>query len=68
MEEALRRARAYTEAGADAIMISSKERTAEQVVAFAQRYREELGAAALPLVAVPSTYSGVTEAQAELSV
>ena len=63
MEEALRRARAYTEAGADAIMIHSKEKTAEQVVAFAHRYRAEMGDAALPLVAVPSSYSGVTEAE-----
>lgn len=37
---------------------------AEQVVAFAHRYRAEMaqiGRVALPLVAVPSSYSGVTE-------
>ena len=36
----------------------------EQVVAFAHRYRAEMaqiGREALPLVAVPSSYSGVTE-------
>ena len=41
-------------------MIHSKEKTAAQVVAFARRYRAEMGSAALPLVAVPSSYSVVT--------
>jgi phosphoenolpyruvate phosphomutase len=51
MDEALERAKAYSEAGADAILIHSKRQDAEEVIEFAARWRGEL-----PLLAVPTTY------------
>jgi phosphoenolpyruvate phosphomutase len=51
MDEALDRAEAYADAGADAILIHSKERTAEQIVEFSERWTRDT-----PLVAVPTTY------------
>jgi len=59
MENALQRARAYIAAGADAIMIHSKEKEPKEVLEFCQAYKkfEER----VPLVAVPSTYNHITE-------
>ena len=51
MEEALRRAEAYHRAGADAILIHSKQPTAEEVFTFARHW----GGRA-PLVIVPTIY------------
>lgn len=59
LDEAVKRARAYIAAGADALMIHSKDRTPDEVLAFCQRYAEF--DVKVPLVAVPSTYSSVTE-------
>ncbi len=50
-EEALRRAHAYAEAGADAILIHSKATTPDEIVAFARAW--DFSA---PLVIVPTTY------------
>jgi phosphoenolpyruvate phosphomutase len=52
MEEALRRAAAYAEAGADAILIHSKAPTAVEVMEFARRWSHDT-----PLVVVPTTYA-----------
>jgi phosphoenolpyruvate phosphomutase len=52
MEEALRRATAYAEAGADAILIHSKAPTAVEVTEFARRWSRDT-----PLVLVPTTYA-----------
>jgi phosphoenolpyruvate phosphomutase len=51
MEEALRRAAAYVEAGADAILIHSSRSTAEEVLAFRRAWGERS-----PLVVVPTKY------------
>lgn len=51
LEEALRRATAYADAGADAILCHSKKRTAEDVVAFMQAWDGRC-----PVVIVPTTY------------
>jgi len=51
LDEALARARAYAEAGADAILIHSKEKSPHQVVGFAQVWKSPV-----PLVVVPITY------------
>jgi phosphoenolpyruvate phosphomutase len=51
VDEALRRAEAYHAAGADAILIHSKRRDADEVLAFARRWERRL-----PLVIVPTTY------------
>ena len=55
MSEALDRAEAYADAGADAILIHSKEKTAIQIVDFSKRWTRPI-----PLVAVPTTYDGIT--------
>jgi len=51
MEEALRRAEAYRQAGADAILIHSKAPTADEVVTFARRWQRRA-----PLLVVPTKY------------
>ncbi|HTO84475.1 MAG TPA: phosphoenolpyruvate mutase [Methylomirabilota bacterium] len=51
LDEALRRAEAYHAAGADAILIHSKQKTAAEIVAFAERWANRC-----PLVIVPTTY------------
>ncbi len=54
MYEALIRAEAYEKAGADGIMIHSKQQVdCSEVMEFAKKFREQ---SKLPLVAVPSTY------------
>lgn len=51
LNEALRRAEAYHEAGADGILIHSKRRTPEEVLAFARAWGDRC-----PLVIVPTMY------------
>ncbi len=51
LDEALRRADAYAEAGADAILMHSKAPTADQVLEFMQSW-----GGARPVVVVPTTY------------
>jgi phosphoenolpyruvate phosphomutase len=51
LDEALRRAEAYHEAGADAILIHSKKSTASEILAFAERWANRC-----PLVIVPTMY------------
>jgi phosphoenolpyruvate phosphomutase len=55
LEEALSRAEAYAEAGADAILIHSKQTTPDEIVAFARRWTRPT-----PLVAVPTTYDSIS--------
>jgi phosphoenolpyruvate phosphomutase len=55
LDEALARARAYAEAGADAVLVHSKAPTFAELHAFAARWRGPV-----PLVAVPTTYPDVT--------
>lgn len=52
LNEALRRAEAYHEAGADAILIHSKLSTADEVLAFMREWGRRS-----PIVLVPTTYS-----------
>jgi phosphoenolpyruvate phosphomutase len=63
LDDALARAEAYVEAGADGIMIHSSQKTPDEVLAFCDRYN------ALPkrrpLVVVPTTYNAITEAELE---
>lgn len=51
LEEALRRATAYYEAGADAILMHSKIATADQVLAFKKEWNHDC-----PVVIVPTMY------------
>ncbi len=55
MAEALRRAHAYEAAGADGIVIHSKAPTADEIFSFARAFKGKV-----PLVAIPTTYGGVT--------
>jgi phosphoenolpyruvate phosphomutase len=51
LDEALTRAHAYADAGADALLIHSKQREPDEVFDFARAWKNRL-----PLVAVPTTY------------
>ncbi|UCG42105.1 MAG: phosphoenolpyruvate mutase [candidate division WOR-3 bacterium] len=57
--DALARASAYIEAGADGIMIHSKEPRPDEVFEFCREYRKL--DYRVPLVVVPTTYATVTE-------
>ncbi|MGE0714395.1 MAG: phosphonopyruvate hydrolase [Alphaproteobacteria bacterium] len=57
-EEALTRARAYENAGADAILIHSKRKTPDEIVAFVNAWDGQV-----PLVLVPTAYPDLTEAR-----
>ena len=59
VEDALERCHAYVEAGADGIMIHSKNKSGEDIKEFCQRFREK--DAHTPIVAVPTTYNQFTE-------
>ena len=54
-EEALRRGRAYADAGADMVLVHSKSEGPEQVLAFAEQWDRDV-----PLVAVPTIYKTTT--------
>jgi phosphoenolpyruvate phosphomutase len=54
VDEALRRAEAYADAGADAVLIHSKQKTAAEIEAFMQRWDGRA-----PVVIVPTTYHTV---------
>lgn len=58
-EDALSRAKAYVEAGADGVMIHSKEEAPAEVFEFCKAFRKYTQT--VPLVAVPSTYNIVRE-------
>lgn len=61
MDDALKRAKAYIEAGADAIMIHSKEKSPSEIFEFCDKFKEF--GRDVPLVVVPSSYNAVTETQ-----
>jgi len=61
LADALKRANAYSKAGADAILIHSKEKTPKEIFSFAKKFRKSKFYK--PMIAVPSTYSTTTEAQ-----
>jgi len=56
--EALRRGAAYAEAGADLVLIHSKQKTPDEIVAFTERWP-----GTVPLVIVPTAYPELTEAK-----
>ena len=59
LNDALKRAEIYSKAGADAILIHSKEKTPFEIFSFAREFRKSKNF--IPLVSVPSTYSKVYE-------
>lgn len=59
MEDALERARAYVSAGADAIMIHSRNSEPTEIFEFVEKFRA--GDDSTPLVVVPTSFNTVTE-------
>ena len=59
MEDAVKRAEAYIDAGADAIMIHSRRKEPDEIFEFCDRARSFR--TQVPLVAVPSSYNSVME-------
>ena len=59
LKDALKRAEVYSKAGADAILIHSKEKTPAEIFSFAREFKKSRNF--IPLVSVPSTYSKVYE-------
>jgi phosphoenolpyruvate phosphomutase len=54
MDEAIRRARAYEKAGADAILIHSKKKSPDEVFEFVDSWKGDI-----PIVVVPTNYNSV---------
>jgi len=59
MDDAVARASAYIEAGADAIMIHSRHKDPAEIFQFCEIYKGFNNR--VPLIAVPSSYNAVTE-------
>ena len=59
IEDALERAFAFTEAGADAIMIHSRKKDPSEIFEFVEKYRAKNQTT--PIVVVPTSFNTVTE-------
>ena len=59
LNDALKRAEAYSKSGADAILIHSKEKKPNQIIQFSKKFVKSKYRK--PIVAVPSTYSSTYE-------
>ncbi len=59
MEDALNRAFAYSDAGADAIMIHSRKKEPDEIFSFVEKFREKN--VTTPIVVVPTSFNTVTE-------
>ncbi len=59
MEDALNRAFAYVEAGADGIMIHSRKKTPDEIFEFCDKFRKVIKD--IPIVVVPTSYNQTTE-------
>ena len=59
MEDALTRAFAYVEAGADGIMIHSRRKTPDEIVEFCDKFRAK--DKTTPIVVVPTSFNTITE-------
>ncbi len=59
MEDALTRAFAYVEAGADAVMIHSRRKDPAEIFEFVEKFRAR--DSATPIVVVPTSFNAVTE-------
>jgi phosphoenolpyruvate mutase len=63
MEDALTRAKAYLQAGADGIMIHSRKKDFQEIMEFCTKYNQLPNR--VPLVVVPTSFSHVTENELE---
>ena len=59
VDDALERCFSYVEAGADGIMIHSKNKTGEDIKQFCMKFREKY--TSIPIVVVPTTYNQIKE-------
>jgi len=59
VDDAMKRAKLYIEAGADGVMIHSKSKTGEDIIEFMRRFREY--SKDIPLIVVPTAYNHFTE-------
>lgn len=59
VEDALVRAKAFVQAGADAIMIHSREKEPDEIFEFVDKFRSE--DSTTPIVVVPTSFNSVTE-------
>jgi phosphoenolpyruvate phosphomutase len=59
MDDAITRAQAYIDVGADGIMIHSKEKDGKEIIEFCKIFKEF--ERRVPLVVVPSTFEHITE-------
>jgi len=59
IEDAIKRSKAYISAGADGIMIHSKEKESTEILEFCKEFSKIENK--VPLVVVPSTYCHITE-------
>ena len=58
LDDALLRAKSYVEAGADGIMIHSRQKKPDEVLEFCQRFSKDYGQ--IPIVVVPTSYNQIT--------
>ena len=63
MNDALKRAESYIDAGADGIMIHSKEKDGKEIIEFCEKFEEF--EKKVPLIVVPSTYAHMNESDLE---
>ncbi|MCI6977912.1 MAG: phosphoenolpyruvate mutase [Lachnospiraceae bacterium] len=61
MDDALNRAFAYVEAGADGIMIHSRKKSPDEILEFCDKFRAK--DAKTPIVVVPTSFNSITEAE-----
>lgn len=61
MEDALKRAEKYVEAGAHGIMIHSKQKTPDEILEFCKKFRKFNKNT--PLIVVPTSYSQIKESE-----
>lgn len=61
MQDAINRAKAYTLAGSDAIMIHSRKKKPDEVLEFVEKFRKF--DSTTPVVVVPTSFNEVTEAE-----
>ena len=59
MDDALLRARAFVEAGADGIMIHSRKKDPTEIIEFCDKFRKDNKST--PIVVVPSSFNTITE-------
>ena len=59
LEDALERAEAYVEAGADGVMIHSKDKSGDDIKSFCKDFRKKN--TTTPIVVVPSSYNHIKE-------